>query len=93
MRFFFVSCTISQVGLCLFLESIEHDFIRDLIDTSTPNSDLAQLSKRDLEVGGSIPGKGNFFILFFSFNTGRNWKRSVFEKLECLAGLKLKIML
>ena len=24
----FVSCTTSHVGLCLFLESIEHDFIK-----------------------------------------------------------------
>ena len=30
----FVSCTTSHVGLCLFLESIEHDFIKALmIDT------------------------------------------------------------
>ena len=30
----FVSCTTSHVGLCLFLESIEHDFIKaQMIDT------------------------------------------------------------
>ena len=30
----FVSCTTSHVGLCLFLESTEHDFIKALmIDT------------------------------------------------------------
>ena len=27
----FVSCTTSHVGLCLFLESIEHDFIKALL--------------------------------------------------------------
>ena len=28
----FISCTTSQVGLCLFLESIEHDFIKALMN-------------------------------------------------------------
>ena len=36
----FVSCTTSHVGLCSFLESIEHGFIMALIHTGTPNSDF-----------------------------------------------------
>ena len=64
-EFSFVSCTTSQVGLCLFLESIEHDFISNLIHTGTPNSDLAQSVEHgtdDLEVVGSILGMGNLFF-------------------------------
>ena len=41
----FVSCTSSHVGLCLFLESIEHDYIKVLISHPQPNSDLAHLAE------------------------------------------------
>ena len=49
---YFVSYTMSHVGLCLFLESIEHDFIKVLMI----HSDLAQLAEHwtdDLEVVSS----------------------------------------
>ena len=51
-----------MLGLCLFLESIEHDFIKALM-VHTHNCDLAQLAEYetdDLEVMSSKNTLGNF---------------------------------
>ena len=58
----------SHVGLCLFLESIEHDY-KGLDDSHPqPNSDLAQLAEHgtdDLEVVSSNPTGDNFWQNLF----------------------------
>ena len=57
--------TTSHVGLCSFLESIEHDFIKAM------NIHLAQLVRHwpdDLEVLVSNPTGGNFWRIFFALS-------------------------
>ena len=45
----FVSCTTSHVGLCTFLETIEHDFAL-MIDTDRqPDSVLTQLAEHETD--------------------------------------------
>ena len=64
----FVSYTTSHVGLCLFLESIEHEFIKALMIHRQPNTDSAQLAEQktyDLEVLSSNPTGGNFWQNLF----------------------------
>ena len=63
----FVSCTTSHVGLCLFLDSIEHEFIKALM-IHTHNQIVAQLAKHgtdDLEVVSSNPLGTIFDEIYF----------------------------
>ena len=62
----FVSCTTSHVGLCLFLESIEHDFIKALmIHKHKQIAQLAEHETEDLEVVSSNLTGDNFWQNLF----------------------------